>query len=84
MTDHDPPRPGAVLLHPAGDPDHGEYPHHPGDPEACRIFAVATAHATEWPWRRFTGDPRDVPEQWADLSGWRRQSLAEVGEVLGT
>ena len=69
-----PTTPGVVLLH----PDHA-----PGDPNACRLIALAVTYG-EWPWMRLTGLPSDVPSRGDELRGWRAQSLAEVGQVLGT
>ena len=68
---------GTVLVH----PDTAR--HRPGDPAACRLVKVATTHPGEWPWRRLTGLPVDVPPRGADLSGWRVQPLGDLGLALG-
>lgn len=72
-----------VLVHPEPTEDEPGRPQYFGDPNATRVVKIAVSHATEWPWRRLTGAPSELPEQGADLSAWRPQPLWQVAAVLG-
>ena len=74
---------GTVLVAPEPTEDAPGRPQWLNDPAATRLVRIATSHATEWPWRRLTGAPSEVPEQGDDLDGWRVQPLAHVAVVLG-
>lgn len=72
-----------VLVAPEPTADKPGRPQHLADPNATRIIRIATTHATEWGWRRLTGYPAEIPEQFSDLSAWRPQPLWQVAAVLG-